>query len=163
MESAMAQVTFPAGSYLVTTILIKDAANVSKSLTIHSENARFIAGASSAQNGIFDIVHCVFFNMTGSYCLNVGGNPNYAAGLSIRGGEAFVNIHNVTVANAKIGISVGVYDDDASCAEISFFGANCFQCPIGTTLVARKAAPLLMAATLSRSQTLLFQRPRNMQ
>ncbi len=128
-----AQVTFPRGSYLVTTILIKDACY---NFTIHSENAQFCAGASSAQNGIFDIVNCIDFHMTGSYHLNVGNNPNYAAGLSVRAqtgtsqATTRINIYNVTVRNAKMGISVGTHNVDYQCSEINFFGANFFKCPV---------------------------------
>ncbi len=127
------QVTFPRGSYLVTTILIKDACY---NFTVHSENAQFCAGATSAQNGIFDIVNCIDFHMTGSYHLNVGDNPNYAAGLSIRAqtgtshATTRINIYNVTVRNAKIGISVGTHNVDYQCSEINFFGANFFKCPV---------------------------------
>ena len=161
-----AQVTFPRGSYLVTTILIKDACY---NFTIHSENAQFCAGASSAQNGIFDIVNCIDFHMTGSYHLNVGNNPNYAAGLSVRAqtgtsqATTRINIYNVTVRNAKMGISVGTHNVDYQCSEINFFGAISLSAPSPSIMGALKPAPLIMAATLPRNPMPLSLTSLNMQ
>ena len=133
MAGGHKMVYFPQGSYQVTTILIS---NPAYTLTLFSAGAEFSGSATTATNGIFDLVNCYDFNMLGAYKLNVGGNTNYSAGLSIRsaaggnGGTSRNSFYNITVRQAKIGISVGTYDSDLACSELDFFGCKFFECPV---------------------------------
>ena len=133
MAGGHKMVYFPQGTYSVSTILIS---NPAYTLTLFSAGAEFSGNATTSAKGIFDLVNCYDLNMLGAYKLNVGGNANYAAGLSIRsaaggnGGTTRNSFYNITVRQAKIGISVGEYNNDLACSELDFFGCKFFQCPV---------------------------------
>jgi len=133
MAGGHKMVYFPQGSYSVSTILIS---NPAYTLTLFSAGAEFSGNATTATNGIFDLVNCYDFNMLGAYKLNVGGNTNYSSGLSIRsaaggnGGTSRNSFYNITVRQAKIAISIGAYNVDIACSELDFFGCKFFQCPV---------------------------------
>jgi hypothetical protein len=127
------QVTIPNGSYRIDTVQIKDAVY---NFTLHCENAIISGVATTSRLGVFDVVNCVDFQMTGSWHIVSNNNANYDAGLYIRAqagtsqATSRVNVYNPTFRNFKIGIAVGLYNIDFQCSEINVFGANFFKCPI---------------------------------
>ena len=122
------------GKYAVDRITVQDAVY---NFAMHSNNAQFTGISNSSQPGIFEIVNCVDFHMTGNWRIDGADNPNYEMGMCIRvqagtsQSTTRVNIYNPTIRNCQIGIGVGRYNIEYQCSEISIFGANFFKCPMG--------------------------------
>lgn len=122
---------FTAPSYVIGSVQVSGATS---SFQMHSAGSAFLGNAASAQPSLIDIVNCVDFDMTGNWRLSAQGNTHYAAALSVRASGSGVtsrcNFYGIMAIDAIAAISVGTYNNDLVCSEITFFGAKSYGCPV---------------------------------
>lgn len=145
------QVIIPTGQYNVTTVTVL---NPAYNFGIHSCDARIFGTATTATNGVFQLINCVDFNFTGNIHFISSNNANYASGLYIStaaGGNAAttrVNIYNPSFRNFKIGMWIGDITVDRQCSEITIYGAKTFTCPIAVYAAGSQTGPCFIGCDL---------------
>jgi hypothetical protein len=126
---------FSYGNYAVTEIVIQDAVYT---FNIQSDGAKFSGIATTAKNGIFDIVNCVDFSMTGSYRFEMSAlsRPNYDCAVRIRAqlgtaqASKWITLENATFRECNVGLYIGTDNISYAVSEINFFGLKFKNTPL---------------------------------
>lgn len=123
----------PYGVYIVSQLTIDSAVYT---FNIDCDGASFVGNSATAVNGIFDIVNCVDFRMTGSYRFQMDTPANYDAAVRIRaqlgGSQAtkWVTLENMTFRSCNVGIYIGDATSSIGVSEINCFGFTFRHTPL---------------------------------
>jgi hypothetical protein len=132
-----ANVFFPYGEYFVTQLTV---ASTAYQFNIDCAGAIFYGRSTTPVNGIFDIVNCVDFSMTGSYRFQVEQPANYASALRIRAqagtsqAAKWLSFTTMTFLYCPVAIYIGDKTLSYAVSEINFFAMKFRFCPIPVRL-----------------------------
>lgn len=125
----------PSGSnYLADTIKFKDFVYNS---IVQVAGASITGVATTNRRGLFHVVNCVDFEIFGKTRLNIANNPNYDYGVftEVQTGTSqattFINYHNITVRNGKVGFGFGEHNKNFRLSEVALYGCHTVKCPGG--------------------------------
>lgn len=147
---------FPAGKYMVDQLVFDDLYNIE----LRFDGATVFGAAIVSRDALIKIRNAYGVTITGNVTVDGANNTNYASGVAIvaapggainpaNGVVTRLNWFNLYVYNARQGIRVGTDNADAQCSEITFFGANQFNCPTGLYMTGSQTGVSLVGCDLT--------------